>query len=71
KFCEDNDNKRDGNEGICEIIEHVESICSMLSCRIIVGKDEDDELNSIDGDKHEQLANEVTLFINAKRIGMQ
>ncbi len=48
--------------------EHVESICSIVSCWIIIGKD--DKLSSIGDDKQEQWVRDVIVFNNVKRIGM-
>jgi hypothetical protein len=62
------DDKQGEIGNVCWTIEHVESISSIVSNWIIVGKD--DNSCSIIGDKQEQWARDVTVFSSIKRRGM-
>lgn len=64
----EDDNKHDEIGNICWVIEYVESICSIVSDWIIVGRD--DKSSLIGGSKQKQCGRYVMVFNNIKRSGI-
>lgn len=64
----DDDDKHGEIGDVCWVIEHVESISSIFSNWIIVGRNDSSSL--IDDNKQEQWERDVTVFSNVKRRGI-